>query len=55
MYFRKQIKKNSKNISIYDGISYDKEGNEVTILDVLKKLKILILMKKYLKMIILNY
>ena len=35
MYFRAD-KKNSKNISIYDGISYDKEGNEVTILDVLK-------------------
>ena len=29
-------KKNSKNVSIYDGISYDKEGNEITILDVLK-------------------
>ena len=28
--------KNSKNVSIYDGISYDKEGNEITILDVLK-------------------
>lgn len=35
MYFRSD-KKNSKNVSIYDGISYDKEGNEVTILDVLK-------------------
>ncbi len=35
MYFRGD-KKNSKNVSIYDGISYDKEGNEVTILDVLK-------------------
>ena len=35
MHFRAD-KKNSKNISIYDGISYDKEGNEVTILDVLK-------------------
>ena len=35
MYFRAD-KKNSKNVSIYDGISYDKEGNEVTILDVLK-------------------
>lgn len=35
MYFRSN-KKNSKNVSIYDGISYDKEGNEITILDVLK-------------------
>lgn len=35
MYFRAD-KKNSKNISLYDGISYDKDGNEVTILDVLK-------------------
>lgn len=35
MYFRTD-KKNSKNVSIYDGISYDKDGNEVTILDVLK-------------------
>lgn len=35
MYFRSN-KKNSRNISIYDGISFDKEGNEITILDVLK-------------------
>lgn len=35
MYFRSN-KKNSKNVSIYDGISYDKEGNEITILDILK-------------------
>ena len=35
MYFRAN-KKNAKNISIYDGISYDKEGNEITVLDVLK-------------------
>ena len=35
MYFRAN-KKNSKNISIYEGISYDKEGNEITVLDVLK-------------------
>lgn len=35
MYFRAD-KKNSKNVSIYDGISYDKDGNEVTIIDVLK-------------------
>lgn len=35
MYFRGD-KKNNKNVSIYEGISFDKEGNEVTILDVLK-------------------
>ena len=35
MYFRAD-KKNSKNVSLYDGISYDKDGNEVTILDILK-------------------
>ena len=35
MYFRGD-KKNSKNVSIYEGISFDKEGNEVTIMDVLK-------------------
>lgn len=35
MYFRGD-KKNSKNVSIYEGISFDKEGNEVTILDILK-------------------
>ena len=35
MFFRNN-KKNSKNISIYDSISYDKEGNEITILDILK-------------------
>ena len=35
MHFRSN-KKNSKNISIYEGISYDKEGNEITILDILK-------------------
>lgn len=35
MYFRSN-KKNAKNVSIYDGISYDKEGNEITILDILK-------------------
>ena len=35
MYFRSN-KKNSKNVSIYEGISYDKEGNEITILDILK-------------------
>ena len=35
MYFRSN-KKNSKNVSLYDSISYDKEGNEITILDILK-------------------
>ena len=35
MHFRSD-KKKSKNVSLYDGISYDKDGNEVTILDVLK-------------------
>ena len=35
MYFRSN-KKNNKNISIYEGISCDKEGNEITILDILK-------------------
>ena len=35
MYFRSN-KKNSKNVSIYEGISFDKEGNEITIMDILK-------------------
>lgn len=35
MYFRGD-KKNNKNVSIYEGISFDKEGNEVTIMDILK-------------------
>lgn len=35
MHFRSN-KKNNKNVSLYDGISYDKEGNEITIIDVLK-------------------
>ena len=34
MYFRAD-KKNSKNVSLYE-ISYDKEGNKITILDILK-------------------
>ena len=29
-------KKNLKNVSLFDGISFDNEGNEITILDVLK-------------------
>ena len=35
MYFRAN-KKNSKNVSLYEEISYDKEGNKITILDILK-------------------
>jgi len=35
MYFRSN-NKNSKNISINESIGFDKEGNEITILDVLK-------------------
>jgi len=35
MFFRSN-KKNAKNVSLYDSISYDKEGNEITILDILK-------------------
>jgi RNA polymerase sporulation-specific sigma factor len=35
MYFRSD-KKNNKNISINDSIGYDKEGNEITFLDILK-------------------
>lgn len=35
MYFRSN-KKNSNNISLDDPIGYDKEGNDITILDVLK-------------------
>lgn len=35
MYFRSD-KKNNKNISIYENIGYDKEGNEITIMDIIK-------------------
>ena len=35
MYFRSN-KKNNQNISLDDPIGYDKEGNDITILDVLK-------------------
>ena len=38
MYFRID-KKNSKNISIDESIGYDKEGNEITIMEVLKSPK----------------
>ena len=61
MHFRAD-KKNSKNVSLFDGISFDKEGNEITILDVLKtenpdyadeiyKKDNIILLKKYLKVL----
>lgn len=35
MYFRSD-KKNSKNVSINEGIGFDKDGNEITFLDILK-------------------
>lgn len=35
MYFRTN-KKNNKNISLNESIGYDKDGNEITLLDVLK-------------------
>ncbi len=35
MHFRSN-KKNSKNISLNDGVGFDKEGNEITIMDILK-------------------
>lgn len=35
MYFRSD-KKNNKNISINESIGYDKDGNEITLLDILK-------------------
>mgnify|MGYP002869944942 CR=1 FL=1 len=61
MYFRAD-KKNSKNVYIYEGISYDKEGNEITILDVLQtpdpnfldeiyKNDNIVLLKKYLNLL----
>ena len=61
MYFRAD-KKNNKNVSLFDGISYDKEGNEITILDVLKvdnpdyneeiyKKDNIVLLKKYLNIL----
>jgi RNA polymerase sporulation-specific sigma factor len=61
MYFR-QDKKNSKNVSLYEEISYDKEGNKITIMDILKtenpdyieeihKNDNIILLRKYLKVL----
>ena len=61
MYFRSN-KKNAKNVSIYEGISFDKEGNEITILDILKTKDPdylediyikdnIVLLKKYLKIL----
>ncbi|MFI3307504.1 MAG: RNA polymerase sporulation sigma factor SigK [Mycoplasmatota bacterium] len=35
MHFRSS-KKNNKNVSLNDGVGYDKEGNEITIMDILK-------------------
>ena len=35
MYFRSN-KKNEKNVSINDNIGYDKDGNEISLLDILK-------------------
>ena len=35
IHFRSD-KKNSKNVSLFDGVGFDKEGNEITILDVIK-------------------
>lgn len=35
MYFRGD-KKNNKNISINEGVGFDKDGNEITFLDILK-------------------
>ncbi len=61
MYFRSN-KKNSLNISIDEPIGYDKEGNDITILDVLKSPKPdyiedittkdnLVLLKKYINVL----
>lgn len=38
MHFRSD-KKNNKNISINDSVGFDKEGNEITFLDILKSPK----------------
>lgn len=35
MYYRNN-KKNSKNVSLDEGIGFDKEGNEITMSDILK-------------------
>ena len=61
MYFRSN-KKNANNVSIYEGISFDKEGNEITVLDILKTKEPdylediyvkdnIVLLKKYLKVL----
>ncbi len=61
MYFRSN-NKNNKNISINESIGFDKEGNEITILDVLKMPKPdfaeeiqirdnILLLKKYIKVL----
>ena len=36
MYFRSD-KKNQNNVSLNDSIGYDKEGNEISLIDVLKQ------------------
>lgn len=36
LMFYRSDKKNSKNVSINDSIGFDKEGNEITLLDILK-------------------
>ena len=48
MYYRSN-NKNSKNISINESIGYDKEGNEITIIDILKSPKPDFLMDLHLK------
>ena len=48
MYFRSN-KKNNNNISLDDPIGYDKEGNDITILDVLKTPKPDYIEKMYIK------
>lgn len=40
MYFRSN-KKNNNNISLDEPIGYDKEGNDITILDILKTLNLI--------------
>ena len=48
MYFRSN-KKNSNNVSLNDCIGYDKDGNEITLVDVLKEQNIEIIENVYLK------
>lgn len=39
MYFRSN-KKNNKNVSLNDSIGYDKEGNEINLIDVIKDISV---------------